>query len=240
MHMPSPSAPGTQPSTNAARELSKKRIFIVEDHPIFRHGLVQLINGEPDLEVVGDASSAPQAMSALREKEADVVILDVSLRGANGIELLKHLRAEHRTLPMLVLSMHDESLYALRALRAGASGYLMKRETPEVLLAALRKVAAGEIYVSANFGEELIFKVVRGSETGGSTALDSLTDREIEVLQLVGEGRSSRQIADELHLSTKTIESHRLHIKEKLGLHSANELVRFAVDWVSQQQQAAV
>ena len=144
------------------------------------------------------------------------------------------------TVPMLVLSMHDESLYALRALRAGASGYLMKRETPEVLLAALRKVAAGEIYVSANFGEELIFKVVRGSETGGSTALDSLTDREIEVLQLVGEGRSSRQIADELHLSTKTIESHRLHIKEKLGLHSANELVRFAVDWVSQQQQAAV
>lgn len=214
---------------------TRKQVFVVDDHPIFRRGLAALINAENDLTVCGQAGSASQALESLRHIAADVVVVDISLPGTNGLELLKHLRAEHPKLPVLILSAHDEQIYALRGLRAGAAGYLMKRESDEKFIEALRVVLRGQVYVSSAFGEQLIYKVARGQEEGTGTPLEVLTDRELEILQLVGAGRSSRQIADILHLSVKTVESHRLHIKEKLNLSSAAELVRFAIDWVAQQ-----
>jgi DNA-binding NarL/FixJ family response regulator len=215
-------------------EAQRHRVLLVEDHPIFRHGLKQLIESEPDLTVFAEADTAAHAISKLREEEADVAVIDISLPGANGIELLKHIKAEHPKLPVLVVSAHDEDQYALRALRAGASGYVMKREAADVLVAALRRVLAGQVYVSGAFGEQLIFRTVKAGENGAASPLDTLSDRELEVLELIGRGKSSRDIADALHLSVKTIESHRLHIKEKLGCKSAPEMVRFACDWVAQ------
>jgi DNA-binding NarL/FixJ family response regulator len=215
--------------------LAKRRVFIVDDHPIFRLGLSKLISMENDLDVCGEANNAVQALDALRRTEADVVVVDISLPGANGMELVKSLRAEHPKLPMLVLSAHDEKLYALRALRAGSSGFLMKRESENSFIPALRTVLAGKIWVSASFGQQLIYKIARGSENGASP-LDALTDRELEILHLVGEGKATSQIAESLHLSVKTVECHRLHVKEKLNLQTAGELARFAVEWVSQQE----
>lgn len=226
-------APSVTPRNGAT--VAVRQVFVTEDHPIFRHGLVQLINSEPDLMVCGEASSGAQALGALRNVTADLLVLDVSLHGANGIEITKQVLAEHPDLRVLILSMHDESLYALRALRAGACGYVMKREGVEVFLDAIRKVLDGKIHVSGAFNDQLICKVVRGAEAGGITPLDLLTDRELEILQLVGAGKSSREIASDLHLSTKTVESHRLHMKQKLGLGTSTELVRFAVDWVGHQ-----
>ncbi len=207
----------------------KRRVFVVDDHPIFRHGIVQVINAEQEFEVCGEASSAMEALTALRETSADIVVLDVSLQGCNGIELIKHLATEHPKLPVLVLSMHDERHYAIRALRAGAGGYVMKREHVENLLTALRRVLAGKIYVSENLAEQLIHQALRGTPVEASSPVDLLSDREVE------QGRSSRDIAEQLHLSTKTVESHRLRMKEKLGLKSASELVRFAMGWVEEQ-----
>src|SRR4051794_19136218 len=212
---------------------TKKRIFLVEDHPIFRRGLNQLINTEPDLVVCGEAESAPKAVAKLREVKADGTVLDISLQGTNGLELIKQIRAEHPAMPILVLSMHDETVYALRSLRAGANGYLMKDEVPDTVLSGLRKVLTGDVAVSPRFGEQLIYKVVESGRLGEPSPIDALTDRELEILNLVGAGRSSRQIAADLHLSTKTVESHRLHIKDKLGLKNASELVRFSVEWVN-------
>ena len=214
---------------------AKRRIFIVEDHPIFRLGLSKLISLEHDLVVCGEANNTVQALDALRHTEADAVVVDISLPGANGMELVKSLRAEHPKLPILILSAHDEKLYALRALRAGASGFLMKRESEHSFVPALRTVLGGKIWVSPSFGQQLIYKIARGADGSGSP-LDALTDRELEILHLVGEGKATSQIAESLHLSVKTVECHRLHVKEKLNLQTAGELARFAVEWVSQQE----
>lgn len=222
-----------EPSTESG---VKHRVFVVDDHPIFRHGIVQVIDSEPEFAVCGEASSATEALTALREAPADIVVLDVSLQGCNGIELIKHLATEHPKLPVLVLSMHDERHYALRALRAGAGGYVMKREHVDNFIGALRRVLAGKIYVSDALAEQLIHQALRGGGSEASSPVDLLSDREVEILQLVGQGRSSRDIAEQLHLSTKTVESHRLRMKEKLGLKSAAELVRFAMSWVEEQQ----
>jgi DNA-binding NarL/FixJ family response regulator len=213
---------------------AKKQIFVVDDHPIFRLGLSKLISLEPDLEVSGESSNAVHALDALRHTDADVAVVDISLPGANGIDLVKSLRTEHPHLPILVLSAHDEKLYALRALRAGAAGFLMKRESETSFIPAIRAVLAGKIWVSPTFGQQLIYKIARGSESGRSP-LDALTDRELEILHLVGEGKATHQIAESLHLSVKTVECHRLHVKEKLNLQTASELARFAIEWVSQQ-----
>jgi DNA-binding NarL/FixJ family response regulator len=216
--------------------IETKSVFIVDDHPIFRRGLAGLIESEPDLKVCGEASTARGALEALRREHADVVVVDLSLPGSDGLDLMKSLRAEHPSLPFLVVSAYDEKTYALRALRAGASGYLMKRETDTAFLDALRKVLSGGIYVSSSFGDQLIFKVARGGRHQGSSPLDRLTDREMEVLCLVGEEKGSREIAGELRLSVKTIESHRLHIKEKLQLENSTELIRFAMAFVEQRE----
>jgi DNA-binding NarL/FixJ family response regulator len=211
------------------------RIFLVDDHPLFRHGLARFIEAEPGYEICGEASSVPRALEALRKTDADVAIIDISLPGANGLELIKHLKVEHPDLAILVVSAHDEQLYALRALRAGASGYVMKKEAESIFLLALQKVVTGGVYVSPAFGDQLIYKVARNEGGNSASPLDVLSDREMEVLQLIGESKPTKQIAAELNLSVKTVESHRLHIKEKLGLSTSTDLVRFALDFVAQQ-----
>lgn len=216
-------------------ELRRRSVLIVDDHPVLRHGIAQLINHEKDLVVCGEAESAPTALEAMRRLKPDLALLDISLQGTNGIELIKLMRAEQPKLPILMLSMHDESLYALRALRAGARGYVMKGEAMEHVLTALRKVLEGDIYVSPRFSERLVFKAIQSLEGGMGSPVDKLSDRELEVLQLLGKGFGTREIANELHLSIKTIETHRAHIKEKLGFKDAGEMVRFAIDWVTRE-----
>lgn len=216
-------------------EIRRRSVLIVDDHPVLRHGIAQLINHEKDLVVCGEAESAPTALEAMRRLKPDIALLDISLQGTNGIELIKLMRAEHPKLPILMLSMHDESLYALRALRAGARGYVMKGEAMEHVLTAIRKVLEGDIYVSPRFSERLVFKAIQSLEGGMGSPVDKLSDRELEVLQLLGKGFGTREIANELHLSIKTIETHRAHIKEKLGFKDAGEMVRFAIDWVTRE-----
>jgi DNA-binding NarL/FixJ family response regulator len=212
----------------------KSRILIVDDHPLFRHGIADLINAEPDLEVCAEADNAPAALEGIRSHSPDLATIDISLRGANGIELLKSIKAEHPRLPLLVLSMHDESLYALRSLRAGARGYIMKQEALDRVMSAIRQVLRGDLYVSPSMSGRMIEEFVQGSSSGNSIA-DKLTDRELEILQLIGQGHGVQQIARELNLSAKTVETHRAHIKEKLNFQTARELARFAVQWVDQQ-----
>lgn len=228
--------PGNSPPESAAPEGDRKCILIVDDHPIFRHGIAALIGAERDFKICGEAANAEAALTAMREFKPDVALLDLSLNGSDGIELIKLMKAEHPGMPVLILSMHDESLYALRALRAGAQGYVMKSEAAKLVVTALRKVLSGDIYVSPRFRERLIFKAIQSLEGGMGTPVDKLSDRELEVLQLLGKGRSTREVAEELHLSIKTIETHRAHIKEKLGFKDPTEMVRFATEWVAHEQ----
>lgn len=220
------------PAAPASKSV-KRRILLVDDHPVFRFGLGQVLNAEQDLEVCGEAASAPEALDAVRKLAPDLVLTDVSLDGANGIELIKQIRSENPKVPILVISMHDESLYALRALRAGAQGYLMKREALAGVIPATRAVLAGKIHVSSALNEQILFQLARGIDSTADSPVARLTDRELEILQLVGLGRGTRQIAEELHLSPKTVETHRLHMREKLGLKTSQELVRFAVEWAA-------
>lgn len=204
--------------------------MIVDDHPLFRHGLSDLINAEKDLETCGEADSAPTALGAIRRLKPDLVIVDISLKGTDGIELIKSIKTENPSLYALVVSMHDEAVYATRALRAGARGYVMKQEALDCVMTALRLVLRGDIYVSEAMSRRMLGQFVEGSI--GSSVTDRLTDRELEVLRFIGEGRAMKEIGRELNLSSKTVETHRSHIKEKLGFKSARELVRFAVQWV--------
>jgi len=212
----------------------KARVLIVDDHPIVRQGLVQLLNCEPDFMVCGEAADARKALSAIVETKPDVGIVDITLHGTNGIELIKNIVAQWPNFPVLVLSMHDESLYAERALRAGAKGYVMKQEAPEKLTEALRRILNGQIYVSEKLSNKMMHRAIDGKNLENTSPVANLSDRELEVLQLIGQGHGTRQIAEDLSLSVKTIESHRAHIKEKLNLKTAPEMVRFAVQWVSQ------
>src|SRR2546430_1155157 len=209
-----------------------KRIVIVDDHPLFRKGLEQLIHSDSAFAVCGEANNASQAMSVIRELKPDLAIIDLSLPGANGIELIKNIRAEFPKLPILVLSMHDESLYALRALRAGAQGYVMKQEALEKVIGAIDGVFAGRPYLSPEMSAKLINSFASGK--GESDLTDKLSDRELEILEMIGKGRDVREIAKLLHLSPKTVETHRAHIKEKLNLANARQVARYAVQWVDQ------
>jgi DNA-binding NarL/FixJ family response regulator len=209
-----------------------RRLLIVDDHPVFRHGIAQLIGRVPDVTICGEADNAKSALDAMRRSNPDVALVDVSLPGTNGIELLKMMLTERPQLIVLMVSMHDESIYALRALRAGAKGYLMKTQAAENLIEALRKVLGGGLYVSPELGERLVFKVIQGSENDMGSPVDKLSDRELEVLHYFGRGKTTREVAETLHLSVKTIETHRAHIKEKLGFKDAEEMLRFAVEWL--------
>ena len=207
-----------------------KRIVIVDDHPLFRKGLEQLIHSDGAFAVCGEAGNTSEAMDVIRKLEPDLAIVDLSLPGANGIELIKNIRAEFSKLPILVLSMHDESLYAVRALRAGAAGYVMKHEAMANVVRAIHEVFSGRPYLSPAMAAQVITKFAHGQSDADPTG--RLSDRELEILELIGKGREVRQIANLLHLSPKTVETHRAHIKEKLQLKNAREVVRFAVQWI--------
>ena len=209
--------------------------MVVDDHPIVRQGLALLINREPDLVVCGEAEEAMGALHVLSSAHPDVLIVDISLNGPDGLDLLKSIRGTHPTLPVLILSMHDESLYAERALRAGANGYIMKQEATERVLVALRRILNGEIYVSDRIANKLLKHFITGSGSVQSSIAD-LSDRELEVFRLIGKGHGTRQIAEELHISIKTVESYQAHIKEKLSLRSARELIQHAMQWNMNEQ----
>jgi DNA-binding NarL/FixJ family response regulator len=210
-----------------------KRILVVDDHPLFRKGLEQLINSDGTFAVCGEASNAVEAMGVIRKLNPDLAIVDLSLPGANGIELIKNIRAEFSKLPILVLSMHDESLYALRALRAGAEGYVMKHEAMANVLQAIREVFSGRPYLSPAMAAQVITKFAHRQAEGEADAVERLSDRELEILELIGKGNDVRQIAKALHLSPKTVETHRSHIKDKLDLKNSREVARFALQWLS-------
>jgi len=210
----------------------KAKVLLVEDHPIVRHGLVQLIDAQGDLSVCGEAESAPDALEAIGKSKPDVVIVDISVKGANGIKLIKDIKARCPDLPVLVLSMHEESLYAERALRAGAKGYVMKQEATETLLTAIRRVLGDDIWVSDEIAARMLRKFVDRGNPVLLGPMDSLSDRELEVFEFIGRGLGTRQIAAKLELSVKTVESYRAHIKQKLSLKNAMELVQHAIHWV--------
>ncbi|MGA9509238.1 MAG: response regulator transcription factor [Candidatus Sulfotelmatobacter sp.] len=209
----------------------KKTVFVVDDHPIVRQGLTLLIDQESDLTVCGEAEEMHSALSAIHAVRPDILIVDISLNGPDGLELLKNIRITSPRLPVLILSMHDESIYAERALRAGANGYIMKQEATEKVLVALRRILSGEIYVSERIANSMLQHYVHGAHPAEHSSVAELTDRELEVFRLIGDGHGTRQIAEALHLSIKTVESYQAHIKEKLCLRSARELVQHAVEW---------
>jgi DNA-binding NarL/FixJ family response regulator len=209
----------------------KSKIFVVDDHPIVRQGLGLLINREPDMIVCGAAEETQSALRAIPTLQPDVMVVDISLSGPDGLELVKTIRTRDANLPILVLSMHDESIYAERALRAGANGYIMKQEATEKVLVAIRRILRGEVYLSDRVSSKMLQQYVRGSSTARESPVADLSDRELEVFRLVGEGHGTRQIAEELHLSVKTVETYQAHIKEKLSLRNARELVQHAIEW---------
>ena len=212
---------------------SRHRILIVDDHPMMREGLRTLISRERDLIVCGEAETASQALDAVAKLKPDLVLADITLPGPNGIELIKDICALQQGMLILVISMHDESLYAERVLRAGARGYIMKQESGPTMMQAIRQVLAKRIYLSDKVSARILEYVV-GKRTEASP-ITRLSDREWEVFELIGRGRSTVQIAEELHLSPKTVEAHRAHVKEKLGLRTMTELVSFASRWVETQ-----
>jgi DNA-binding NarL/FixJ family response regulator len=209
--------------------VTKKAVFVVDDHPLLRQGLALLINREQDLIVCGEAEEAQAALRAIAEKKPDILIVDISLNGPDGLELLKNLRMLYPDLPVLILSMHDESIYAERALRARANGYIMKQEATEKVLVAVRRILGGDIYLSDRMANKLLHHYISGSAADISSGLSVLSDRELEVFRLIGEGRGARQIAEKLHLSVKTVETYQAHIKDKLSLRSGRELVQHAI-----------
>lgn len=209
----------------------KFKVLVVDDHPIVRQGLAQVINQESDLSMDCEAGDANEALERFERDKPDVAIIDISLKGTNGLDLTKSILAITPAFPILVMSMHDESLYVERVLRAGARGYLMKHEATEKVVNALRKILNGDIYVSDAMSEVLLQKFVTGKTASKNASVENLSDRELEILQLVGQGRGTRQIAEELHVSVKTVESHYAKIKDKLNLKNANELIQYAVKW---------
>jgi DNA-binding NarL/FixJ family response regulator len=214
---------------------STRDVLIVDDHPIVRQGLRQLINREEDLNVCGEASDVKEARDVLKSLNPDVVILDLSLKDSDGLELLKDIRGRDQKLPVLVLSMHDEAIYAERLLGAGANGYIMKQAAADQLLTAVRRVLTGGVYVSEAVGATMIEKYAANGRSKPSDPLNELSNRELQVLNLVGRGQTTRQVAENLNLSVKTVESHRQRIKKKLGLQTASQLVQYAINWYSRQ-----
>lgn len=207
------------------------KVLLVDDHPIVRKGLGELINQEAGLEVCGEAEDADQALKSAAAVKPSIIVLDLSLKGTNGLELLKILKTRHPKIPVLVLSMHDESLYAERALRAGARGYIMKQEGTEKVINAIRRVLAGDVCISEHLASLMLSRLADGNHDPDRSPIDRLSDRELEVFQLIGNGQTTRQIAEKLNISIKTVESYREHLKQKLKLKNSVELVRQAVQF---------
>jgi DNA-binding NarL/FixJ family response regulator len=214
----------------SAAQSGKAKVFLVDDHPIVRQGLGLLINREPDLVVCGEAEDAPSALQRMASAQPDLMVIDISLDGPDGLELLKTIRLKEPILPVLILSMHEESTYAERSLRAGANGYIMKQEATERVLVAIRRILEGKVYLSERLTNKMLEQFVHGPGSSKNNPLTTLSDRELEVYRLIGAGHGTRQIADELHVSVKTVESYQAHIKEKLSLRNARELVQHAIE----------
>jgi DNA-binding NarL/FixJ family response regulator len=217
---------------------NKINVFLVEDHPIFRKGLAQLINNEKDMSICGEAEDTLIAMKSIKESKPDIAIVDITLKDRSGIDLIKDARLQFPKMPIIVLSMHDEKIYAERSLRAGAKGYIMKQEAPEIIIKAIRHVLNGNIYVSDQIATRIFSLLLDGKPAPDSSPVDLLTDRELEVFELIGQGFGTRQVAQKLNISIKTVENHRIHIKEKLNIENAIELVQKATLWVQSEQQA--
>lgn len=214
---------------------ARQRVLIVDDHPMFRHGIARVLSREPDLEICAEASNFGEALNAGRRWKPDLALVDISMPGINGLELIKALRAEHPELRMLVLSMYSESLYALRAVRAGALGYLMKDESYETVVTAIRSVLDDRLFLSPSLVGTLFSFAVEHLDCDSHPDLEALSSRERQVLQLYGEGCSTREICDRFQIGLKTVETYRTRIKEKLGLENLSELLHFAAGWVQQQ-----
>jgi len=214
--------------TVSPKSVAKSTVYLIDDHPVIVQGISMLINAEPDLSVVGTSASWHTALKEIAELKPNVVVLDITLASANGVEVLKNLRVHFPEQKVLMLSMHDENLYAARSMKAGASGYLMKGSATEEVVIAIKQILKGEIYLSAGMSKRMMSQLV-GHGRQGASPLEILSDRELEVYELVGAGLTTRAIAERLHLSVKTIETHKAHLKEKLGLQTANELVQHAI-----------
>ena len=219
----------------AKNKIPAKRLLIVDDHPMMRNGLAQLIDHEGDLKVVAEADNAGQALQAIAKNKFDLALVDNSLPDKNGLELIKDIRTLKPDLPVLVVSMHDELIYAERVLRAGARGYIMKQEGGQKFLIAIRQVLAGKVFVSEKMSARILENFSGIQTENSSSPVQKLSDREFEVFQLIGHGVGTRDIAGRLHLSVKTVEVHRANIKGKLNLATATELVRYAVRWLDAQ-----
>jgi DNA-binding NarL/FixJ family response regulator len=218
-----------------ARPPGRKRILLVDDHPFMRAGLAQLIDLQPDMVVAGEAGNPAEAIQKFAVAKPDMVLTDMTMPGRSGLEFIKDLRAAYPDVAILVVSMHDEAIFAERALRAGARGYIMKEAGGENLLTAIRQVLSGQIYLSPRMSANALDIFSGRRPRGSSSPIEKLSDREFEVFRLVGQGKSTRDIAQQLHLSTKTVDVHRGHIKEKLELKDTTALVRHAVRWVETQ-----
>jgi DNA-binding NarL/FixJ family response regulator len=223
---------GKPSSASKAAQTDKSRVFLVDDHTMFREGLRQLIERETNLMVCGDAPDAAEALVGIRASKPDVVIVDISLAGGSGIDLIKDIKAEFEELPVLVVSMHDESLYAERALRAGAMGYVMKHEPGKTVRAAIQKVLGGDMYLSEKMASSVISRFMRGEPEQPKSPIQTLSDRELEVFRMLGQGKGVRRIAEELQVTIPTVNSFRNRIKEKLGLKSSTEVMLHAIQWV--------
>ena len=214
-------------------ERNKRKVLIVDDHPVVRDGLTSLINHEDDLFVCGETGEAQEALRLITELKPDVVIVDITLGDSDGIELTKDIKARHAKLPVIVLSMHDESIYAERVLRAGARAYLMKDAVSDKIITAIRTVLGGEIYVSDIMAKKLLRKLAGNHVDTTNAPIDSLTDREFQVFRWIGQGHKSSKIAKHMHLSVKTVETYHSRIKEKLDLANAAELLQYAIQWAN-------
>ncbi len=211
----------------------RRRVLIVDDHPMTRAGLVHVVNHEPGLMVCGEAENAAQALSLLQVSQPDLLLVDITLPGKSGLELIKDVKAMQPELPMLVISMHDETLYADRVLRAGARGYISKNEGGEKLIGAIRHVLNGKIYVSAPMAAHILEMFSGGHKVVERSAIEQLSDREFEVFELLGAGLSAHQIGDRLHLSAKTVDAHRANIRKKVKIKSTAELISYAARWIA-------
>lgn len=225
----------TATSSEAIAADERMGVLIVDDHPLVRQGLTSLINRSPDLQVIGQAEDRQGALACMAEREPAVAVVDLSLAGGSGIDLIKEISKRHPSVVVLVLTMHDELFYAERALRAGARGYVMKGEETDEVIEAIRRVHKGEIYVSEHLHSTLVQRAAAPGPNAPSSAVESLSDRELEVFELVGRGQPTREIAKKLTVSVKTVETHRHRIKEKLGLSTGTQMVRYAIRWVERQ-----
>ena len=214
----------------------KTRILLVDDHPLVREGLANLISQQPDFEICGEAGNEPQALELIGSVQPDVAIVDITLETGSGLELIRNIKALYPAVKTLVLSMHDEGLYAERALRAGARGYLMKREAAKKIIDGIRAVLAGQLYVSEKIISQMTEKFVEGGTAAAISPVEQLSNRELEVFQLLGRGHNTRQISEHLHVGFKTVQAYNARIKEKLRLANATELLREAMRWHESQQ----